>query len=123
MRSAQLTHDAGAMQHQYKDLCNDFYIMLQEAGSRCTSRDALCVISGVLNNLSQEHMELAPLVPLWQNLLKTEGIQGEEDSDRSDSEHTEGMEQDTETPRPAVHFHVAKPADENDGGTDESLPV
>lgn len=54
------------------ELYEALFIMLEEAGSRGTPRDALCVVSGILENLAEEFDEIEPLVRPWRTLLEAE---------------------------------------------------
>lgn len=57
------------------ELYDALHIMLEEAGSRGTPRDAMCVITGVLQNLATDFEEIEPLVRPWQSLFESESIQ------------------------------------------------
>ena len=43
------------------ELYEEMRVMLEEAGSRCTPLDSVIVISGVLNDIAKEHVELENL--------------------------------------------------------------
>lgn len=66
MQRAEL---AAAAASREAALVNALAIMLQEAGSRATPRDAVCVISGVLATLAhQDYPELSAIARNWASL-------------------------------------------------------
>ena len=59
--------------------------MMEEAGSRGSPRDAMCVITGILERLAQDDDEIRPLVIPWKSLMEAEfsrhpSLQADEDS-------------------------------------------
>ncbi|AYM88995.1 hypothetical protein [Pseudoalteromonas agarivorans] len=53
------------------ELYEEMRVMLEEAGSRCTPLDSVIVISGVLNDIAKEHVELENLSLKWRGLLES----------------------------------------------------
>lgn len=54
------------------ELYEALHIMLEEAGSRGSPRDAMCVITGILENLAQDYDEIRPLIHPWKTLMEAE---------------------------------------------------
>ena len=54
------------------ELYDALHVMLEEAGSRGTPRDAMCVITGILESLAQDYDEIRPLVIPWKSLMEAE---------------------------------------------------
>ena len=61
------------------ELYDALHIMLEEAGSRGSPRDAMCVITGILESLAQDYNEIRPLVIPWKFSLH-QSLQADEDS-------------------------------------------
>lgn len=52
------------------ELLNSFQIMLEEAGSRPSANDAVAVIAGFLQEISEESKEIENLSKTWSELSR-----------------------------------------------------
>lgn len=70
MRSAQQVTSPSSEEALSKkaELCDALLIMLDEAGSRSSAREACLVIDKIIETLAQDHGEVIPLVRQWHSL-------------------------------------------------------